>query len=88
MVYPAERRVLWHPRHASRFAVGGPGSGNITIYEYSEGHPSIQHVTSHDEMPYMRVRLPCRGSRERSFKGRDSAFSSASLGRPTLHMTT
>jgi hypothetical protein len=53
MVFHPERRILWHPRHATKFAVGG--SAAITLYDYSEEKPAIRHVTSHDDLQHMRV---------------------------------
>jgi hypothetical protein len=54
MVAPADRRVAWHPRHTSKFAVGG--GTNVASYEWSLDDESIRHVTSYDDLQHMKVR--------------------------------
>ncbi|KAF8634265.1 hypothetical protein AX17_004222 [Amanita inopinata Kibby_2008] len=49
---PAEKRVVWHPRHDDRFVVGG--GTQITLYELSREHPEIKHITSRHDLHHMR----------------------------------
>lgn len=53
MVLP-EKRLLWHPRQENKFVVGG--GSQITLYEWAREHPRIRHVTSQQDLQYMKVR--------------------------------
>jgi hypothetical protein len=55
MVLP-EKRLLWHPRQENKFVVGG--GSQITLYEWAREHPRIRHVTSQQDLQYMKVRSP------------------------------
>ncbi|KXN85842.1 SEH-associated protein 4 [Leucoagaricus sp. SymC.cos] len=51
MVLP-EKRLLWHPRQENKFAIGG--GSQITLYEWAKEHPRIRHVTSQQDLQYMK----------------------------------
>lgn len=54
MVAQTDRRVLWHPRHEHKFAVGG--GANITLYEWTPDSPVIRHISAQDDLQHMKVR--------------------------------
>ncbi|KAF7782973.1 hypothetical protein Agabi119p4_2349 [Agaricus bisporus var. burnettii] len=51
MVLP-EKRLLWHPRHENKFVVGG--GSQITLYEWEKEYPRIRHITSQQDLQYMK----------------------------------
>ncbi|KAF5346773.1 hypothetical protein D9756_010433 [Leucocoprinus leucothites] len=51
MVLP-EKRLLWHPRQENKFLVGG--GSQITLYEWASDYPRIRHVTSQQDLQYMK----------------------------------
>ncbi|KAJ3748918.1 hypothetical protein DFH05DRAFT_1388833 [Lentinula detonsa] len=48
----SDKRVLWHPRHSTKFVVGG--GSQITLYELSDEQPEIRHVTSQHDLQFMK----------------------------------
>ncbi|KAF8167441.1 hypothetical protein B0H34DRAFT_645099 [Crassisporium funariophilum] len=51
MVQP-EKRLLWHPRYDNKFVVGG--NSQITLYEWAPEYPEIRHVTSQQDLHFMK----------------------------------
>ncbi|ESK97742.1 wd repeat protein [Moniliophthora roreri MCA 2997] len=47
-----EKRLVWHPRHLNRFIVGG--GSQITLYECTTSQPEIRHVTSQNDLQFMK----------------------------------
>lgn len=48
-----EKRLLWHPRHENKFAVGG--GSQITLYEWVPESFEIKQVTSQLDLTLMKV---------------------------------
>lgn len=55
MVAHNDKRLLWHPRHQSRFVVGG--GSQITLYEWISESSEIKQVTAQQDLPHMRVKI-------------------------------
>jgi len=49
-----EKRLLWHPRGKNKFVVGG--NSQIILYEWASQYPEIKHVTSQNDLQFMKVR--------------------------------
>ncbi|KAF8644812.1 hypothetical protein AX16_008269 [Volvariella volvacea WC 439] len=47
-----EKRLLWHPRRANKFVVGG--LNQITLYEWAPEFPEIKRGTSQHDLQHMR----------------------------------
>lgn len=54
MVAHNDKHLLWHPRHNSRFVVGG--GSQITLYEWIPKSSEIKQVTAQQDLPHMRVK--------------------------------
>ncbi|KAG2365391.1 hypothetical protein BDR07DRAFT_1398968 [Suillus spraguei] len=48
----AEKRLLWHPRWENKFMVGG--GSQMTMYEWAPDESEIRHVTSQNDLQFMK----------------------------------
>ncbi|KAG2154425.1 uncharacterized protein EDB93DRAFT_1223264 [Suillus bovinus] len=48
----AEKRLLWHPRWENKFMVGG--GSQMTMYEWAPEDSEIRHVTSQNDLQFMK----------------------------------
>ncbi|KAG1854355.1 hypothetical protein C8R48DRAFT_721684 [Suillus tomentosus] len=48
----AEKRLLWHPRWENKFMVGG--GSQMTMYEWAPEESEIRHVTSQNDLQFMK----------------------------------
>ncbi|KAG0707015.1 hypothetical protein DFH29DRAFT_1016546 [Suillus ampliporus] len=47
-----EKRLLWHPRRDNKFVVGG--GSQLTMYEWTPEKSEIRHVTSQNDLQFMK----------------------------------
>ncbi|KAG6840528.1 hypothetical protein C0991_006166 [Blastosporella zonata] len=47
-----EKKLLWHPRGANKFLVGG--GSQITLYEWAPNHPGIRQITSQHDLQHLK----------------------------------
>ncbi|KAG6844845.1 hypothetical protein H0H87_003277 [Tephrocybe sp. NHM501043] len=47
-----EKKLLWHPRGANKFVVGG--GSQITLYEWAPNHPGIRQITSQHDLQHLK----------------------------------
>ena len=89
MVQP-DKRLLWHPRHDNKFVVGG--GSQITLYEWAEEYPEIRHVTSQQDLQFMKASSNLLPRVERVYISFFCLLillnGSALLGPQILHLTT
>ncbi|KNZ76567.1 WD repeat-containing protein [Termitomyces sp. J132] len=47
-----DKKLLWHPRGANRFIVGG--GSQITLYEWAPNQPKIRQITSQHDLQHLK----------------------------------